>query len=345
MEPDWKTVGVLGAARAGRPSPDAPIGTQNLLAGLTTTKGPAGQALSAEGVTKTAVVTVLRRKLNGGAAWSSTDDADASVASTEVLGEHGDKGRSFTGAAAGTLRSAIDLAHAEGAKKLGTVHLLRALLESDEHRGTELLADCGTSPSAVLARLSGHAEDRDDGLAPALHLTRDVLLGRARYRRMPRWRRWVATTFGVNWAEMPVEWVKRETDEQARRLGHSRAGTEHVLLAVLATHEVITRYPHFAAGHGPTSPGPFAGGQRLAAAGIDHATVLDALRGGGLGLSADPRPVERYFQDAKGAEPQSADREDGAVPEQSTGPLVEALLADATRARQVVHRLAPPDQT
>lgn len=341
MEPDWKTVGVLGAARGGRPSPEEPIGTQNLLAGITTTKSPAAAALSAEGASKTAVVVVLRQKLNGDDPWHSTDDAEASVASTDVLGEHGDKGQSFSGAAAGALRSAMDLARAEGAKKLGVVHLLRALLDGGDHRGTELLAACGAAPDAVLARLDGDGAERDDGLAPSLHPTREILLGRAKYVRMPRWKRWVAKSFGVNWAAMPVEWVRREADEQARRLGHATVGTEHVLLAVLSTHEVVTRYPHFAAERTATAHDRFAGGERLAAAGIDYAAVRAALSGGGLDLSADPRPVERYFADAEKAFPRRDDHDGSPAREQSTGPLVEALLAEETRARQLVHRLAP----
>ncbi len=340
MEPDWTTVGVLGAARAGRPSPEAPMGTENLLAGISTAKGPAREALTEEGATRGAVGAVLRTQLNGGEEWRSTDDAGVRVESTDILGEDGDKGLYFTGDAARALRAAIEAARAEGAGKLSAVHLLRALLDGGENRAAELLGACGTSPQAVLTRLDGDAGERDDGLPPALHPTREILLGRAQYGRMTFWKRWITKAFSLNWAAMPVGWIRYETEEQARRLGHRTVGTEHVLLAVLATHEVVTRYPHFVEEPEPALSVRYSGGERLATAGVGYVAVHDALSEDGPGLSTDPRPFERYFKDVERGGP-PAEGEDAPAEAQSSGPLVEALLAEETRARQLLRRLAP----
>ncbi|SOB79366.1 hypothetical protein [Streptomyces sp. 1331.2] len=162
-------------------------------------------------------------------------------------------------------------------------------------------------------------------LDPLLVPTRDALLG-GRPHRPPRWKRlWKA---GAAAPAPSSEWIRREADGQAQRLGRRTPGTEHVLLAVLAVHEVL--------GHQPRSqPQPLpdvddSGGELLARLGLDYARAHAALTAGTVVLPADPRSVEAYL--------------DGAAP----GPLVRLLLDEDTRARRLAESLVgaldgPPD--
>ncbi|WP_406324976.1 Clp protease N-terminal domain-containing protein [Streptomyces niveus] len=324
--PDWNIVGILGAARGARGDAEAPIGTEHLLAGITTTRGPAREALADVGATKIALLTVLRNRKDDDGAWSAADDAEASVASEDILGEDGDRRTHYTGAAARALTAAMGDARRKDAAKFGGDHLLRGLLE-EENRAVELLAVCGITPQAVRARLDGGPGSREDALDPLLHATRDVLLGRGQYRRVSFWMRWMIKLSGVNWASLPAGWVRQETYEQARRLGDGTVGTEHVLLAILATHEVALQHPHLS---GETQ---YAGGERLAALGIDYASAHHALTSPDLArLRPDPRPAEQYVN-----EPPTLNLDPTTDP--GTGPLLEALLSEETRARQLVETL------
>ncbi|WP_405501510.1 Clp protease N-terminal domain-containing protein [Streptomyces niveus] len=324
--PDWNIVGILGAARGARGDAEAPIGTEHLLAGITTTRGPAREALADVGATKIALLTVLRNRKDDDGAWSAADDAEASVASEDILGEDGDRRTHYTGAAARALTAAMGDARRKDAAKFGADDLLRGLLE-EENRAVELLAVCGITPQAVRARLDGGPGSREDALDPLLHATRDVLLGRGQYRRVSFWMRWMIKLSGVNWASLPAGWVRQETYEQARRLGDGTVGTEHVLLAILATHEVALQHPHLS---GETQ---YAGGERLAALGIDYASAHHALTSPDLArLRPDPRPAEQYVN-----EPPTLNLDPTTDP--GTGPLLEALLSEETRARQLVETL------
>lgn len=366
VEPDWKTVGILGAARGGALATDgAAIGTEHLLAAITTSKGPAREALADEGATQTALLAVIRGRMGRDDAWRGADGAEGSVGAQDVLGEDGDRRDRFTGAAAGALTAAMGQARREGAAKFGAVHLLRALLEegnraensrtensrTEDSRAVELLGVCGISPQAVRDRLdhldsgtgsTGGAGGREDGLAPHLHATRDVLLGRAPYRHLPLWKRWLVKSAGTNLASKPAWWAGMETYEQARRLGDRAVGTEHVLLAVLATHEVALRYPHLAGENAPAPDTRYAGGERLAGLGIDYASVRDALTGDRVRLTTDARSVEWYLDEATtpGPGPEGSADSGGESPvDPGTGPLVEILLKEETRARQLVDAL------
>ncbi|MGX1560977.1 Clp protease N-terminal domain-containing protein [Streptomyces sp. NPDC055506] len=338
-EPDWNIIGILGAARGARGSAEGPTGTEHLLAGITTAKGPARKALDDEGATKTALMAVLRDRMDRDGAWSDADDAEGSVAAQDVLGDDGDRDR-LTGAAARALTAAMKRAQREDAAKFTAVHLLRALLEED-NRAVELLGACRVSPQAVRARLDGGAGGRqDDGLAPLLHSTRDVLLGRSHYRHMPFLQRWVLKFCGINWASTPAFWVSRETYDQARRLGNREVGTEHVLLAVLATHEVALRYPHLATASTPSPDTRYAGGERLARLGLDYASVHHALTGDRVLLTADARPAKQYLDEAtRPRAVRSADSGNPSTNDRGTGPLIETLLREKTRARQLVDAL------
>lgn len=339
-EPDWSVVGILGAARGAQGADKGrAIGSEHLLADITTAKGAAREALADEGATRTALLAVLRDRMDRDGAWSGADDVEASVAAKDVLGDDGDRGGRFTGAAARALTAAMEQAQREGAAKFGAAHLLRSLLEED-NRAVELLGACGVSPQAVRVRLDGGTGGQEDGLSPLLHTTRDVLLGRGHYRRMPFWQRWLLKLGGVNWASTPAWWVRMETYEQARRLGHGVVGTEHVLLAILATHEVALRYPHLAAESAPTGGTRYAGGERLAGLGIDYALVHGALTGDRVRLAADARPVEQYLDEAAGPSAvRSADSGSATASDPGTGPLVEMLLREETRARQLIDAL------
>ncbi|MFC9128240.1 Clp protease N-terminal domain-containing protein [Streptomyces sp. NPDC057099] len=343
-EPDWNTIGILGAARGARGSAEGPMGTEHLLAGITTAKGPARKALGDEGATRTTLMVVLRDRMHRDGAWSGADDAEASVAAQDVLGDDGGR-EHLTGAAARALTAAMGQARREDAAKFTAVHLLRALLEED-NRAMELLGACRVSPQAVRARLDGGTGGRQDGLAPLLHATRDVLLGRSHYRHTPFWQRWVLKFAGINWASRPAWWVSMETYDQARRLGHGVVGTEHVLLAVLATHEVALQYPHMVKESSPAPGTRYAGGERLARLGIDYASVHAALTGDRVRLTADARPVKTYLGEIARPRPvRSADSCSASADDPGTGPLVETLLREETRARQLIDTLttAPGD--
>ncbi|MYY06487.1 MULTISPECIES: Clp protease N-terminal domain-containing protein [unclassified Streptomyces] len=347
--PDWAVTGILGAARGARTDTDGPIGSQHLLAGIATARGAARKALAAEGLTKVALLSALRARPDHDTAWSTDDGAAQAVTERDVLGEEGEPHRLYTGAAARALTAAREEAGREGAGKFGAGHLLRGLLRED-NRAVEMLGACEVSPQAVLARLdadtataesAGTARDGlDDGLDPLLHPTRDILLGHSTYRRRtPLWMRLLFKLSGVNWAARPAWWVRMETYEQAHRLGGTAVGTEHVLLAVLATHEVALRYPHLARENAPDTGSRYAGGERLAGLGIDYASVHRALTADDrLHLTADPRPVEQYTDETS-----TPDRtKEQATADPGTGPLVEALLGEGTRARQLVDALAVP---
>ncbi|WP_369182194.1 hypothetical protein [Streptomyces sp. Y1] len=153
------------------------------------------------------------------------------------------------------------------------------------------------------------AQDQDvrDELDPLLRPTRDALLGRGSYR-LPRWKRLLQPG-----AAGRAAWIRLETDAQAERLGRRTPGTEHVLLAVLAVHEVAVREPGLA----PEA----ARGELFDRLGVDYARAHAALDAGEVALPSDPRSVEEYLSV-------------GGVEQ-----LLDALLQEATRARRLVEAL------
>ncbi|MGV9311777.1 Clp protease N-terminal domain-containing protein [Streptomyces sp. NPDC003691] len=329
----WRVTGILGAAW-GATDTDI-IGTEHLLAGITDSKGPARDALAAEGVTRTAVLAILRDRQGtpGAVPWTAGDGDAAPVSCRDVLGPDGEERRKLSERARLALETALELGTADarreptGIGKLLPEHLLRGLLRDGDDRCAEVLALCGTTAAAVLARLDGEEppEPPADGLDPLLRPTRDLLLGRRGYP-MVFWRRWLVS--GVNWAASPTAWVLRETYEQARVLGHRRIGTEHVLLAVLATHEVARAHPHLAREGASGAGNRYRGGDRLAAMGLGYATVRKALATAPE-LGADPRPAAELL--------------DGVRQDDGTGPLVEALLQDGTRAGRLIRHIRGAD--
>ncbi|MEU5403860.1 Clp protease N-terminal domain-containing protein [Streptomyces sp. NPDC005963] len=328
VPPDWITVGVLGAARGARDD-DGPIGTEQLLAALADEGSGAKTALADVRVTKTVVLSLLRDRAGRADAWTSTDDIDRSVDIEVALGEHGGSGVQLTGAARRAVDTAMALAAGQRAKKLTTVMLLRALLQDEQSRAAEALRICGTTPAAVIALLDGAEPDPDDGLDLLLWQTRDGLLGYRAYRSLGFFKRWLVASAGVNWASTPITWVKMETEEHVKWLGRDEGRTEHLLLAVLATHEVALHYPHLAAeglGGADLLDTRYAGGRRLHEAGVDYVSVRAAIDRDELDLGGDdPQSVAKYL--------------DAASSDSGTGPLVDALLRDGTRARRLVEAL------
>jgi hypothetical protein len=326
MEPIWRATGFLGGAR-GTCEGDT-FGTEHLLAGVLSCRGRAREAMAAAGVTPTVLTAVLRDVTETGREWTAGDDAGAAVPSVEVVGEtqgYGD--RALTGAAARAFGHAVRRARGSGASEYSPEDLLRGLLEEPDNRAAELLDLCGSSRAAVLDLLEGRGAP-EDGCDPLLRETRDALLGRRRYP-LPLWKRLFSS--GVNWAVVPGLWVQLETYEGARRLGHRTVGTEHLLLAVLATHEVAMAHPYLAK-EGTEDPARrFAGGATLHARGVGHAAVhaeLAAGRDGRSDLGGDPVDVGRFLREVPATG--------------TTGPLVDRLLSGHTRAARLLELLELP---
>ncbi|MFH8385661.1 Clp protease N-terminal domain-containing protein [Kitasatospora sp. NPDC018058] len=326
LEPDWRTLGEPGGGR---------LGTEHLLIAVAGSPGPAGAALTAAGAAAD-LLHSLRRDRDG--RWGTDDGTGDGVPAREVLGPAGDDGLVLTGAAARALAGAAERARRDDERTFTAEHLLRALLADDRTRAAELLHTVGVSPQAVLDRLDGAmsaaagahvagaapaagpdgpdvvapraAGERPGPLDPLLRPTREALLAR-RTHRLPRWKRLLqpgAAGRGV--------WIRLETDAQALRLGRRTPGTEHILLALLAVHEVACREPW--------SDLDTAGGALLSGRGLDYARVHAVLDAGEVSLPADPRSVEAYLAAAAA---QGAER------------LVRALLEEDTRARRLVEAL------
>jgi hypothetical protein len=151
-------------------------------------------------------------------------------------------------------------------------------------------------------------------LDPLLHPTRDALLARHAHP-LPRWKRLLQPGAAGRGA-----WIRLEADAQAERLGRRTPGTEHVLLALLAVHEVGRHDPRLAED---------TGAEPLLRLGLDHARAHAALADGRVTLPADPRSVESYLADAAG---------------QGTDQLVRTLLEEDTRARRLVEALCRGDE-
>ncbi|MEU0686337.1 Clp protease N-terminal domain-containing protein [Streptomyces uncialis] len=331
----WRVAGVMGAAWGAVPDGGDIIATEHLLAGIAGTRSDAAKALSVAGATVTAQLAVLRDHHDGAAAWDSTDDTDTSVPSVDLLGDDGDKGRRLSGAAARALTHAMDQARSARSDHYTTEHLLRGLLADGTSRAARMLTLCGTDAAEVLRRLDeGDFEPADDGLRPQLWPTRDTLLGRRSPTGTSLWRRLLLRLAkGANLAASPVSWLGFDAVQQAAGL-KQRLGTEHLLLSVLATHEVAVRYPHLATaaapadGDGPDVADRFAGGAALHALGVDYLTVRRAVERDGHQLGEDDRDPDTYLEAFEGGD--------------GTGPLTQSLLQGENRARRLLITLGFP---
>ncbi|MFD7908499.1 Clp protease N-terminal domain-containing protein [Kitasatospora sp. NPDC059747] len=310
LEPDRRALDVLDTARqvsGGR------LGTEHLLAAAADAGGGAARALTAAGAPAPALHAALRDRH---VEWTADDGGLA------------DAERRISAAAAHALGTAMDHARDEHAPRFTAEHVLRAVLADPGNRAAELLARCGVAPAAVLAHLDAPAAR--GGLHPLLRPTRDAVLAH-RAGRQPRWKRMLTRPAAAGAA---LAAVRRETDAQAERLGRRSPGTEHVLLAVLALHEVARHQRQSPGGDPDSGPADGSGGgpadgsadgedSALAARlGLDHARAHAALADGGLPLPADPRSVEAYLAGAR-----------------DTDALLRTLLREDTRARRLAETL------
>jgi hypothetical protein len=285
--------GVRRALIGARAASAAGIGTEHLLQGLTGMgSGEAGRILDEFGITVVPLIDVLRQRR-----WTASDEA----AGTDETGPLGDdlewrtgkqrRPMGYTGAARAALHRAIAAATADGRTDFHGGDLLDALLTPSPdapNRAVEVLERAGVDPRKVRDRLAGGEPARAPAVAPDLQPTVDHLLGRTRYEAVPFARR-VALGFlqaaGANLARTPGPWADVEARDQAARLGHRRVRTAHVLLALLAMHEVTEVLPHLVV----DVADKYAGTRALAGTGLTYAAARAAL-------SADPpgRDPRRY---------------------------------------------------
>lgn len=291
--------GAYGAAVGRSRSSPVVVGTEHLLLGLTADHGPVAQAFATVRLTRPVLAAVLRKYAGRSDTWRSDDGATADNRQGP-LGTFdrypARKPMVYTGAARAALHRAVAIAAERGLAEVDNDHLLRGLLAVDDNRAAELLRGCGVEPTQLRDRLvgTGPATVVDDPVAPELRPTRDALLGTAsyRYRSVTRCLAvGVLRLLAVNLAELPVVWVDLDARDQARRLGARQAGTEHLVLAILAVHEALRWYPHMQPGDAAHL---YAGGRVLAEARISYLDAYDSARRNPERLRSDARPASSY---------------------------------------------------
>ncbi len=269
---------------------DDPVTTADLLVTIARSRRAAA-VLDAVEVTPT-VATAAYKHLGG--AWTSADAGGVGPRGPDeiVMAEGGTPAR-FTPAAAEAMRRAAASAAADGRGACEVGDVLAALLADHDSRAAEMLAFCGVDvPALDQAVRAGTPPTVRDRVEPELRRLRDVLIGRSRYPRPAGWRSWllaVAVRIRINYAANPVAWVRLEADEQARQRGRERPGTDDVLLAVLATHEVARQYPHLSG----TAVEKYHGSRLLADAGLRYREAYATAQQTDLG--DDPQPLRKYL--------------------------------------------------
>jgi hypothetical protein len=293
-------IGAFAAAAGG-------VGTEHLLLGLVGTGGgEAGRILDEFGVTVVPLTDVLRQRR-----WTVTDEA----AEGEDTGPLGDlewrpgkqrRPMNYTGAARAAMHRAIAAAAADGRTEFHRGDLLDALLAAATataataattvaatapNRAVEVLERCGVDPARVRERLAGGDPVEPVDVAPDLQPTVDHVLGRTRYEAAPFTRRvalGLLQAAGANLARTPVPWADLEARDQAARLGHRKVGTAHLLLALLAMHEVTQVLPHLVVDVADR----YLGARTLAGTGLTYAATRAALAAEAPGR--DPRRYKSY---------------------------------------------------
>ncbi len=268
---------------------DDPVCTDDLLVGAAS-PGPAAAILDAVELTPTVARTVSRHQRR---TWSSTDAGGIGPdgPTTLVMAEKGEPAH-FTPAAAEAMRRAAAAAAAEGRPTCSPVDIARALLDDPDNRAVEMLTFCGVDiPALRQALQSGQPAVVPDRLDPELLRMRDILLGRDKYPKPSGWRNWLlslAVSSRLNYAEHPLIWIRMEAFEQARRAGRARPGTDDVLLAALATHQVARAYPHLS----QPARDRYNGAQSLADAGLRYRAAYEVAQDTDLGT--DPQSLRSY---------------------------------------------------
>lgn len=286
--------GATGAAAGTMPAADRSsarvvIGSEHLLACLLNEDDAAEAALAGLAVTSRTAVTVLRRK-HQAASWSVSEqagdqplvrlwEADLGLPDPRrtLLRRRRPREPMTVTPAVGR---AVHRARAEQpARPLGVRDLLLALLAEDHTRAAEVLTELRTSPAGVRARLAETAHpaavwDAD----PTLRFTRAMLLGQATYQPTSRGQRLVLKLMDlmqVNWAETPAAWAALVAQERAQRLGHPAAGSDDLLLAVLAVHAVAHAAPAVLP---PDADRYYAGGDVLADFGVTYRRAVQSAK-------------------------------------------------------------------
>ena len=357
--------GASGAAAGTMPAADRSsakvvIGSEHLLVSLLDEDDAAEAALADLAVTSRTVFTVLRRKYQA-ASWVASEQAgdqplvrlwEADLGLPDpggtLLGRRRPRVPMTVTPAVG--RAVHRVRTEQPTRAVGVRDLLLALLVEDHTRAAEVLTELGTSPAAIRARLAQAAHPAPLLTAdPILRFTRAMLLGRATYRPNSRSQRLVLRLMDlmrVNWAETPAAWAALVAQERAQRLGHPAVGSDDLLLAVLAVHQVAHAAPavllppdadrYYAGGDlladfGVTYPRAVQSAERMAAterrAGLDDADA-EALRSLGIDLDEVVRHAERALR------PGALAQERGApAGRQLLGVGVEAEIAPRGRRR------------
>ncbi len=267
-----------------------PVCTDDLLVG-TASIGPAAAIFEAVELTPTVARTVSRHQRG---TWSSPDAAGVGPdgPTALVMAEKGVPAH-FTPAAAAAMHRAAAAAAAAGRSTCSPLDIARALLDDPDNRAVEMLTFCDVDIPAVRQALqAGRPAVAPDRLDAELLRMRDVLLGRDKYPKPSGWRNWalaLAVSSRLNYAEHPLVWIRMEAFEQARRAGRANPGTDDVLLAVLATHQVARAYPHLSR----PAKDRYNGAQSLANAGLRYRDTYRLAQDTDLG--ADPKSLEGYL--------------------------------------------------
>jgi hypothetical protein len=257
---------------------DDEVGTEHLLVGLVMAK-PAVKRLFDLGFDLTGPVlhSVIRnRPIQDGDGW---DGPDGEQPAGEMVISPGGKPAPLTGAAKAALERCP--AHASPETVLLTV------LEDERCHAVTVLRDCGVVLDDVRQALrTGQAPQHEDRVAPDLRTTRDMLIGRQRYRGWGLRNRLLSFVVRVrfNYALTPVMWASLEADEIAKRRGGGAPRTDDVLIAQLATYEVAQAYPHLTR----SVAGQYEGSRALAATGLDHRRLTAAAAAHDLGTDDVP---------------------------------------------------------
>ncbi|MCA2214086.1 Clp protease N-terminal domain-containing protein [Jidongwangia harbinensis] len=294
------------------------IGTDLLLAGLVMAAPRVARLLDAFDITGPVLRAVIRDHHHHGR-WAVPDGPAHPDTDVTVAGLTGPT--PFTGGAAAALIRCREL---PGANPRRPEDLLAALLQDHDCRAAAVLRDCGADVDEVArAARTRERPHREERVAPALRVTRDMLIGRQRYRGRGLRDRLLsfAVRVQINYAVTPVMWVSLEVDEIAKRRG-GRPRTDDILLAMLATYEVGLAYPHLSAG----AADKYHGSRLLAATGFDHQRLAAA--------------VDVYDLGTDGVSPKAILRRGDEQWPQDTAELLSRLLAhDNTRAARLLDKL------
>lgn len=282
-----------------RETGDAPVSTDALLVGAASSSA-AGSLFDSLELTPSVVRFVSRHRRGH---WVSDDAAGVGPSGPhQLVMVPGGEPAPFTPAAAEAMRRAADTARLSGRATSSPVDVALSLLSDHANRAVEMVACCGLEVALLERVLESGEPSVAPSVDPGLRRARDVLLGRTQYSRRPGWRgllTWSALPGRSSYALQPTLWAWLEARALAVADGRDEPGTHDLLLAVLAIHEVGTRYPHLSG----SAADLYAGARMLATqlapqlsatAGIGYAEAAATARRTDLGV--DPRPLRAYVR-------------------------------------------------